>query len=258
MDSECKICDGVGLVRVQAAAGMWVSRACECQPLQAEQRRLEGAKIPKKYWKSTLETYNVTSATPQSQKKARMIAKTFVNTYPVDTAGKGLLFVGSAGLGKTHLAVGVLQGLLKDRGARGLFCDYSILAKNIQWTFDQKSSTSEQELLEPVQKAEILVLDDLGALRPTEWVLDNISAILRYRYNNELSTIITTNYQCRPAGNGEQTDLERAAKAQTLGDRIGDQMLSRVEAMCLQVPMDGNDFRREIQRPTLPFSGGNL
>ena len=81
----------------------------------------------------------------------------------MDTAGKGLLFTGSIGVGKTHLAVGVLRRLVQERGVRGLFCDYRELLKSIQNSYNPQVQTTELELLKPVFAAEVLVLDDLGA-----------------------------------------------------------------------------------------------
>src|SRR6185437_13381516 len=146
--------------------------------------------------------------------RALLTARKFVDAYPVDTAGKGLIFVGSAGLGKTHLAVGVLQRLVRERGARGLFCDYRELLKNIQNSYNAQVNTTELELLKPVFAAEVLVLDDLGAQKPNEWVWDTVALILNTRYNDRLTTIITTNYPDLPAGGGSQTDAERAAREQ--------------------------------------------
>src|SRR5208283_5603493 len=136
--------------------------------------------------------------------RALRTARTFAETYPVDTAGRGLLFVGAAGLGKTHLAVGVLQRLVRERGVKGLFCDYRELLKKIQNSYNPEVRTTELDLLKPVFAAEVLVLDDLGAQKPNDWVGDTVALILNSRYNDKLTTIITTNYSNRPPGAGFQ------------------------------------------------------
>ena len=75
-----------------------------------------------------------------------------------------------------------------------------------------------------------------------------VALILNTRYNDKLTTIITTNYADLPAGGGGQSDAERAARDQTLGDRIGDRMRSRLAEMCIKVEMKGADFRQTVKR----------
>jgi len=247
--SNCPICDGVGLVRVVNAKGLWVSRPCECQDMIREERRLAAAHIPERYRHYTLDAYDtVFPGADSSLGRAHLTARKFVEAYPVDTAGKGLLFVGSLGVGKTHLAVGVLRRLVQERGVKGLFCDYRELLKNIQNSYNPQVNTTELELLKPVFAAEVLVLDDLGAQKPNEWVWDTVALILNTRYNDRQTTIITTNYDDKAAGGGAQTDAQRAAREQTLGDRIGDRMRSRLAEMCVRIEMTGQDFRQTVKR----------
>jgi DNA replication protein DnaC len=246
---KCAICDGVGLVRVVDAQGQWVSRACECQEMEREERRLAAAHIPERYRHYTLDGYETAfRGADSSLGRAHLTARKFVEAYPVDTAGKGLLFTGSIGVGKTHLAVGVLRRLVQERGVRGLFVDYRELLKSIQNSYNPQVQTTELELLKPVFAAEVLVLDDLGAQKPNEWVWDTVALILNTRYNDKQTTIITTNYADLAAGNGSQTEAERAAREQTLGDRIGDRMRSRLAEMCVRVEMSGEDFRQTVKR----------
>ena len=141
--SQCTICDGVGLVRVVNDAGQWVSRACECQETEREERRLAAAHIPERYRGCSLDAYSIYREADPSLRKALLTARKFVDAYPVDTAGQGLLFVGSIGVGKTHLAVGVLQRLVQERGVRGLFCDYRELLKSIQNSYNPQVNMTE-------------------------------------------------------------------------------------------------------------------
>jgi DNA replication protein DnaC len=247
--SVCQICNGVGLVRVVSAAGLWVSRACACQEMEREERRLAAARIPERYRHYTLDGYETAfRGADASLGRAHLTARKFVEAYPVDTAGKGLLFTGSIGVGKTHLAVGVLRRLVQERGVRGLFCDYRELLKNIQNSYNTQVNTTELELLKPVFATEVLVLDDLGAQKPNEWVWDTVALILNTRYNDRQTTIITTNYPDGPAGAGAKTDAERAARELTLGDRIGDRMRSRLFEMCVTIEMTGVDFRQTVKK----------
>ena len=242
-----------------AANGLWVSRPCECQEFESFRRRLAAGQIPERYRHCSLDTFEPDAkgfatdfkGAHASLGAALLTATKFVEMYPVDTAGRGLLFVGTVGLGKTHLAVGVLRQLIRERGVRGLFCDYRELLKSIQNSYNPQVSTTELELLKPVFAAEVLVLDDLGAQKPNEWVWDTVALILNSRYNDKLTTIITTNYPDLPAGAGFKVDKDgkRSASGEdTLGDRIGDRMRSRLAEMCIRVEMFGEDLRQTTER----------
>lgn len=247
--STCSICGGVGLVRVMSEEGRWVSRACECQEMQREERRMGAAHVPERYRHCTLDSFETAfGGADSSLSRAYSIARSFAEAYPVDTAGKGLLFVGSIGVGKTHLATGILQRLVRERGVKGLFCDYRELLKQIQNSYNRQVEVTELELLQPVFNAEVLVIDDLGAQKPNDWVWDTVALILNTRYNENRSTIITTNYPDLPAGGGALSDAQRAARESTLGDRIGDRMRSRLSEMCVRIEMKGQDFRQTVKR----------
>jgi DNA replication protein DnaC len=214
--------------------------------------RLTAARIPERYKRCTLDTFDPAyKGADSSLGMALLTARKFADAYPVDTAGRGLMFVGTVGLGKTHLAVGVLHRLVRERGRRGLFCDYRELLKNIQNSYNPQVHTTELELLKPVFAAEVLVLDDLGAQKPNEWVWDTVALILNARYNDKQTTIITTNYADLPAGAGFKVDKDgkkSASSEDTLGDRIGDRMRSRLAEMCVRVEMKGEDLRQSTER----------
>jgi DNA replication protein DnaC len=97
-------------------------------------------------------------------------------------------------------------------------------------------------------------LDELGAVKPTDWVWDTVSLILNTRYNDNRTTIITTNYpnlaERQRLGNVSSRSSEAAkyaAERETLGDRIGDRMRSRLHEMCRIVTMEGTDFRQQVK-----------
>src|SRR5580698_4834923 len=97
--------------------------------------------------------------------------------------------------------------------------------------------------------AHVLILDELGAVKPTEWVWDTVSLILNTRYNDNRTTIITTNFEDQPAaGAGGSVSPARAAtRSETLGDRIGERMRSRLHEMCRIIKMEGEDFRQKLR-----------
>jgi DNA replication protein DnaC len=147
-----------------------------------------------------------------------------------------------------------MQELIRSKGVPCLFCDYRELLKEIQNSYNASVQTTELEVLRPVFEAEVLVLDELGAVKPSEWVWDTVSHILNSRYNDKKTTIVTTNFPNLPPGDsGGRSALESArsaARAETLGDRITERMRSRLFEMCRVVELDGVDFRQRVQSAT--------
>jgi DNA replication protein DnaC len=131
------------------------------------------------------------------------------------------------------------------KSASCLFYDYRELLKEIQNSYNPSVQTTELEILKPVFETEVLVLDELGAVKPTEWVWDTVSHILNTRYNDKRTTIITTNFTDQPAG--AMTGPRGSAREETLGDRIGERMRSRLHEMCRKVEMNGRDFRERVR-----------
>jgi DNA replication protein DnaC len=244
MAEPCPICEGAGL-RIVQQNGRQVAIPCACRIAQRTTRMLTRARIPRRYEHCSLESFDTHfPSSNRTLSAAHLRARRFVEAYPVETAGTGLLLTGSIGVGKTHLAVGILQALLNERGATGLFYDYRDLLKQIQNSYSKSNTSTELEVLAPVFEAEVLVLDELGANKPTDWVWDTVAHILNTRYNDRRTTIITTNYANLPPLDPTTT----RSREETLGDRIGERMRSRLQEMCVVVEMQGEDFRQKVKR----------
>jgi DNA replication protein DnaC len=253
----CPVCSGSGLHVVVTGSGDRYAEECACRAAERMVLRLHRANIPRRYEHCTLQSYeSVFRGCDPSLLPAHFGASKFVEDFPERTEGRGLLFVGTVGLGKTHLAVAILRALITEKQVRGLFCDYRDLLKQIQNSYNPQVATTEMELLRPVFNAEVLVLDELGATKPTEWVWDTVAHILNTRYNDKRTTIITTNYADLPAGSAQQAAGQqgRAVREESLGDRIGERMRSRLAEMCVTVNLRGDDFRRTIGRARFEFS----
>jgi DNA replication protein DnaC len=198
------------------------------------------AHIPKRYEHCDLESYK-----PQpgnlSQSKAKSDVKKFLEKYPLIEIG--LLFIGSLGVGKTHLAVSVLKEIVLEKRDSGLFYDFRDLLREIQGSWNSVSQASELEVLRPVLSADVLVLDELGANKPTEWVRDTIAHIINCRYNDKKLTIFTSNYPDTAERPGEET----------LTDRIGARLRSRLYEMCKVIEIKGEDFRKVIKQANYRF-----
>ncbi len=198
---NCSRCRGTGwklVARTDGTARDGCRGLRDCGMEDRATRTMERVRIPKRYEHCDFEAY-VTDLTDgktwsaqhsQSLKQAKMLTQAFVRDYP-GSAEKGLLLMGPSGVGKTHLAVASLKELIR-RGHAGLFCDYRELLKEIQSSYNPSSESTEMSILEPVRTVEILVMDDLGASKPSAWVLDIIGLVLNARYNERRVTILTT------------------------------------------------------------------
>jgi DNA replication protein DnaC len=250
----CPICGGTGWRTIERGKEREAVR-CDCRVQGRGDRLLAAAHIPARYEHCELTTfqYDPDDKRQTSIRDARFLAGRFVEEYLMDKTG--LLFVGSVGVGKTHLAVGIIKALIREKGIHCLFCDYRELLKQIQNSYNTSVQATEMEVLRPVFDAELLVLDELGAVRSTEWVFDTVNYILNSRYNDNKTTIITTNFPDGPEDTNFQVDnlrspsaAERAARAETLGDRIGERMRSRLHEMCKKVEIEGPDYRQHSKQ----------
>ncbi len=238
----CPVCSGSGWK--SAGSDRRVVR-CDCRTKVRAESLLAAARIPKRYEHCELSNFEF-DGPHANLMQARMAACKFVEGYPLDNTG--LLLIGSIGVGKTHLSVGIIKELLLSKGIPCLFYDYRELLKQIQNSYNDSVKVTELDVLRPVFETEVLVLDELGAVKPTEWVWDTVSLILNTRYNNNRTTIITTNYPDDAARDSNATSefarAQRAARGETLGDRIGERMRSRLHEMCRIIKMEGADFRQ--------------
>ena len=241
----CPLCGGSGWK--SSSSERRVVR-CECRLKSRADSLLAGARIPRRYEHCELSNFEF-DGPHRNLAPARMAACKFVEEYPFDSTG--LLLIGSIGVGKTHLAVGIIKELILSKGIPCLFYDYRELLKQIQNSYNDSVKVTELEVLRPVFQTEVLVLDELGAVKPTEWVWDTVSLILNTRYNDSRTTIITTNYPDDAAhelsSNSEFGRAQRAVRGETLGDRIGERMRSRLHEMCRIVKMEGADFRQTLR-----------
>lgn len=229
--AECPLCFGTGMEIVPGKG----ARICSCRKLKKQSGQFESVRLPKRY-----DGFHFNNFDPltDSQREAFKFATSLTHEYPAVT--RGLLLIGSVGVGKTHLAVSILKGLT-ERGFSCLFYEFGSLLKEIQDSYNANTQSSELGVLSPVLNAEILVLDELGASKPTDWVRDTMAHVINTRYNDKKLTIFTTNY----------LDERRNDREEVLEDRIGTRLRSRIYEMCKTVVITGEDYRKKYDRAAL-------
>ena len=260
MPETCTLCGGLGLRIVHRPDGTQFAQDCVCRIELRAARLLKNARIPRRYELCSLDSYETMhSSATKSIKKALSVARRFADAYPVETAGKGLLLIGPRGLGKTHLAIGILKSLIAQRGASGIFWEHKELLESLRAIYSLRSAGAEADLLKKVITCDLLVLDDLGDITPSDWSWDTTSYILSSRYNEDKSTLITSNLPNEPPSitfaepvdrfaDKPVREMKKAMTRITLGDRIGDRIWSRLQEMCVPVEMQGEDFRQKVKR----------
>jgi len=207
--TACALCEGTGF-RIVERDDRKFAEPCSCR--RPEPGRGEGflavCRIPPRYEHCTLESF---TADNPSLSAAREKAMLYCNGYPYlgpADEGLGLLFTGTNGVGKTHLAVSVLRELFTAKGARGEFWDFHELIREIKNSYNPETRTTELQVLAPVVETDILLLDDLGAWKMTDWMNDTLFFILNSRYMAKRATLITTNFQDVDAKTAEAVDLK--------------------------------------------------
>jgi len=246
---SCEICGGTGFEIVERD-GREYAQPCRCRRKAAASDDSKAAilarcRIPPRYQDCTLSTFDAVSAVHRSAIEKVMA---FCNGYPYlgTEEGLGLLFSGTNGVGKTHLAVATLRELAESKGARGEFWDFHELMREIKRSYDPETRTTEMQVLDPVVEIDILLLDDLGAWKITDWMNDTLFYILNSRYLARRPTLITTNFQ--DVSGREAASANHMVRREYLVDRIGMRLRSRLAEMCLPVVLDGNDFREDRQQ----------
>ena len=230
----CDLCDGTGWKPVDVEGARRVVR-CDCWRSALTTRLLSDAGIPPRYSKCDLDSFRDNN---DSLAAAVRKARRFSETFPV--VDKGLFFLGKPGLGKTHLSVAIVKEVIRRTNARALFYDVRELLKEIRNTYNPIVRSTESDIIRPVMDAELLVLDDLGAEKTSEWVEETLNLIVNTRYNERRPTIFTSNYAV----------MEDLTDSENLVVRVGYRMWSRLHEMCDFIEMKSVDYRELGPDPT--------
>ncbi len=242
----CARCSGTGF-EIVSRDGREFAQACVCRRgAAAGADPLLACRVPPRYEHCTLEAFEPGNP---SLSAALEKALAFCSGYPHlgDDEGLGLLFCGDNGVGKTHLAVAVLRELVSAKQVRGQFWDFHELIREIKSSYDPETKTTELQVLEPVVEVDVLLLDDLGAWKMTDWMNDTLFYILNSRYMGKRPTLITTNYQ--DVTREEALAADSLRRREFLVERIGQRVRSRLMEMCATIKMNGPDRRQIARQP---------
>jgi DNA replication protein DnaC len=186
---------------------------------------LKRARIPRGYAHCELSNFEIHTDT---QRAAHRKAARLVDQFPVYT-----------GVGKTHLAVALMREAILKKSARAIFYETRELLKLVRDTYSGSAELSELDVLRPVLEAELLVLDDLGLEKKSEWVDETLGLVINTRYSERRLTVITTNLR----------DLENTEPG-GFAFQLGLRTRSRLKEMCDWVLIDAVDAREVPRYPT--------
>jgi DNA replication protein DnaC len=230
----CALCDDTRW-RTVVAGGVETVVRCECWREELAGRLLKEARIPPRFARAELGNFEHDM---DSQREAWRKATAFVAAFPV--VDRGLLFYGPNGVGKTHLAVGILKACVREKGARGFFFETRELLRIVRDTYNRSVEETEMEVLTPLLGADLLVLDDLGAERTSDWVQETLGLVVNTRYNARRATIFTSNL----------VDLPDGSDPRSFVFQLGARTRSRLVEMCDWVSIQGADVRETGPDPS--------
>ena len=229
-------CDGSGFI---VDTETRVTTACRCRPQRIAERRARrlNSVIPRRYRGASFDRAPVTNMDPFVVKEVRRyVADLDANL----DSGRGLWLVGKVGTGKTTLAMVVAQAALERRRTVGIYSAPKLLSE-LRRTFGDDSQGTFHDIIDALAAVDLMHLDDAGAERSNEWVLEQLYTIVNARYEDERSIIVTSNL--------EPTELEK---------QLGERTVSRLHEMCGDaLPLhDDVDHRTEVTLPTSIAPGG--
>ena len=232
----CSQCGDVGFTFARDEQGYERAVPCACREVEKRARMLTEANLPVRYARARLDTFETREPW---QGAALSLAYGFAREF--EAGARGLLFYGRSGTGKTHLSASIIRYLVVQRGIRARFIEFKHLISDLRETFSGPTSSS--SLTTPLVLVPLLVIDELGKGARREWEQDVLDELVSRRYNAKRTTLFTTNYQ---VGAGA-----RAPGEESLEERVGTRIYSRLAEMCRAHPMNGDDQRRATDSRSL-------
>jgi DNA replication protein DnaC len=216
------LCDGSGL-RYDEATNTAYDCRCRPQRIALRKARSLSAVIPRRYRDVSFDRPPVSEIDPPTVRITREFCRDIDANLD---AGRGLWFMGPVGTGKTTLAMLVAKTALKAGRSVAI---YSLprLLNEIRET--HRPDRSHLDLLDRLSAVDLLHIDDVGAERTTDWVLEELYSIVNARYEDQRSIVVTTNLD-----------------PEALAEQITERTVSRLTEMCQDLRVSGHDHRMEF------------
>ena len=231
----CPICQDTKWKTV-VVDGIERAERCDCWRDALVGQAMAAARIPPQYRHCELSNFEDYGS--NSLGEALRLAKSFATKFPV--VDRGLFLLGPTGVGKTHLAVALLKAVIRGGGARGFFYRSVELLALVRDTYNKGAEETEMGLLQPIFDADVLVLDDVGTGKTSEWTQETLGLLIDKRYSERRATILT----------GNLTDsVDPKQPGTSIQFVLGPRTRSRLLEMCDWVSMAGFDVRETGRHP---------
>lgn len=236
LPAGCPFCEGTGRKTLEKD-GITRVYKCRCQRLPDRIALFNAAKIPARHADCTLGSFKALDGA----KNARGGAVGWLGRFRPGEENTGLVFHGGPGRGKTHLLAALVRALIFDHGVEARFVEFTHLLAEIKEGYDR--GAGEAKLLGPLTRVPVLAIDELGKGRKTDFELQIIDEIVTRRYNARGTILATTNFpETRKAGEVRGDSLS-VAGAETLAERLGDRVYSRLKETTQFIAVVGEDYR---------------
>lgn len=240
---RCPDCRGSGFVAPQGADRF--ARKTHCRHLQLSEAiaRFERAGLPARFAEAAAKPFRHRD---DAQLMALGAAMDLQKDFDTASDNRGLVLHGPVGRGKTHLLAWLVRRLIFEKGATARFVEFSHLLSDLRASFDRGTPAS--QLVTKLVDVDVLVIDELGKGRCTEWEMTVVDELVSRRYNAGRAILASTNFSPGEATGRQTSNFALPEKNVTLGDRVGNRVYSRLVEVCAFVGLPGQDYRTVLRR----------
>ncbi len=244
---RCHLCTGSGRVFSTDARGREYADPCLCQQARKRVLLVQSADLPARYSDAQFVDAQKDRQNAEAFSTLQLMAKDYCPGV------RGVVLMGAPGVGKTWLAVSFLRELIDRHQVKVLFRDFSHLLADLRSGYNQ--GRAEQEFLNPLVEVDVLLIDELGKGRNTQWEQTILDTIVTLRYNARRCCVFTSNYNLTShatlvehhrSKEGPDADVE---VRDTLVQRVGERIFSRLKETCEFVTVGGEDRRKMAHIP---------